>query len=490
MLRQPGSRYQHGRSSTLLKVKEFTDAEALVLNHEMGQGRNQFRMGAIHCELPNGKHVRIGTGFSDAQRNKPPKKGSIVTFKYQELSDDGIPRFPVFLRVREDVTWDDLKKNAADEPEKKKIKAGLLERKHSLLYTTIDRTNEPKAGVGAGAGGASTSTSTATSTAMNVDSTPQRAKRQLSIANAMETLADPSPNKKAKIDAWNILNNVDTDDKGGNNGNSNNNNSKDKTNKDDGDDIDKRPLCKYGLQCYRKDPTHFAKFAHPTKPNAPAAAATATTAASTPASPNVAAATAATATADDADANADADTGKEEIAEYNEGRELRRTSLRTSSRTDTLPLLPVDEKNDQAFLFKILLVPAATYERQNSLTASRVVLNKLPAPGEHETALEPITLPDGETVVGRLKYNLASPHISKAHMATFTDLMGGGLEVEPKGMNEIFIRERTAEPDAPNSGFIRISKNERRRCFNGDCIALLPDLSHRFYVKIILTDEA
>ena len=33
----------------------------------------------------------------DAQRKHPPKKGAVVTFKYQEVSEDGIPRFPVLI---------------------------------------------------------------------------------------------------------------------------------------------------------------------------------------------------------------------------------------------------------------------------------------------------------------------------------------------------------------------------------------------------------
>jgi len=36
MLRQPGSSYEAGRSSTLLKVKRFHDAEARVLEHQPG----------------------------------------------------------------------------------------------------------------------------------------------------------------------------------------------------------------------------------------------------------------------------------------------------------------------------------------------------------------------------------------------------------------------------------------------------------------------
>jgi hypothetical protein len=34
---------------------------------------------------PNKIKFHIGTGFSDAQRKKPPKKGDVVTFKFQEV---------------------------------------------------------------------------------------------------------------------------------------------------------------------------------------------------------------------------------------------------------------------------------------------------------------------------------------------------------------------------------------------------------------------
>jgi DNA ligase-1 len=103
MLRQPKSAYVAGRSMTLLKVKSFLDAEARVIGHEPGKGRHKGRMGALLVELPNGKRFSVGTGFSDAERERPPALGVVITFRYQELTDAGIPRFPSFLRVREDV---------------------------------------------------------------------------------------------------------------------------------------------------------------------------------------------------------------------------------------------------------------------------------------------------------------------------------------------------------------------------------------------------
>jgi DNA ligase 1 len=104
MLRAPGSRYVAGRTSDLLKVKRFQDAEARVVGHEAGKGRHKGRVGALVCELANGIGFKIGTGLSDADRATPPAIGDIVTFRYQELTDAGVPRFPAFFRVRNDLS--------------------------------------------------------------------------------------------------------------------------------------------------------------------------------------------------------------------------------------------------------------------------------------------------------------------------------------------------------------------------------------------------
>ena len=109
MLRQPGSRYIAGRSTTLLKVKSFLDAEARIVGHLPGAGRHLGRLGALDCELPNGKRFSVGTGFSDAERGDPPAVGTVITFRYQELSDDGVPRFPSYVGVRDDVDWEAAK---------------------------------------------------------------------------------------------------------------------------------------------------------------------------------------------------------------------------------------------------------------------------------------------------------------------------------------------------------------------------------------------
>jgi len=103
MLRKPGSRYEVGRSSTLLKVKSFHDTEARVIEHLPGAGKHKGRLGALSVELSDGTRFSVGTGFSDQERINPPPIGSIITVRYQELSDRGVPRFPSFVRIRTDV---------------------------------------------------------------------------------------------------------------------------------------------------------------------------------------------------------------------------------------------------------------------------------------------------------------------------------------------------------------------------------------------------
>ena len=103
MLRQPGSKYVAGRSSTLLKVKTFHDAEAVVTGYQAGAGRHKGRMGALLVRLPDGAEFAVGTGFSDRERENPPAIGATITFRYQEFSDGGVPRFPSWVGVRRDA---------------------------------------------------------------------------------------------------------------------------------------------------------------------------------------------------------------------------------------------------------------------------------------------------------------------------------------------------------------------------------------------------
>ena len=99
VLRDPKSLYINKRTSKALKVKSFLDTECKVIAYIKGKGKYENILGSLKCELSNGKVFKIGTGFSDKERKNPPSLGSKVTFKYKEFTKNGMPRFPVFLRV-------------------------------------------------------------------------------------------------------------------------------------------------------------------------------------------------------------------------------------------------------------------------------------------------------------------------------------------------------------------------------------------------------
>lgn len=100
MLHRGDSRYAAGRSDDLLKVKPYRDAEAKIIAHLPGEGKYQGMMGSMLVERPDGLRFKLGTGFTDAQRADPPAIGSWVTYRYNGLTKNGIPRFARFLRVR------------------------------------------------------------------------------------------------------------------------------------------------------------------------------------------------------------------------------------------------------------------------------------------------------------------------------------------------------------------------------------------------------
>lgn len=103
IVRDPQAPYLSGRRPEILKVKSFTDAEALVVDHLPGQGANRGRLGSLLVELADGTRFKIGTGFSSAERDHPPPVGAVVTFKYYGFYPSGIPKFPSFLRLRQDA---------------------------------------------------------------------------------------------------------------------------------------------------------------------------------------------------------------------------------------------------------------------------------------------------------------------------------------------------------------------------------------------------
>ena len=103
MLHRGASLYRAGRSDDLIKVKTHEDTKARVVAHLPGKGRHAGRLGALLVETPSGQRFRLGAGFSDADRERPPPVGSWVTYRFRGTHDGGLPRFASFVREREDM---------------------------------------------------------------------------------------------------------------------------------------------------------------------------------------------------------------------------------------------------------------------------------------------------------------------------------------------------------------------------------------------------
>ncbi|MFT6220484.1 MAG: DNA ligase-1 [Rickettsiales bacterium] len=56
-------------------------------------------------ENEEGVRFKIGGGFSDKMRRRPPKIGSVITYKYYGKTKNNKPRFASFLRVRENYDF-------------------------------------------------------------------------------------------------------------------------------------------------------------------------------------------------------------------------------------------------------------------------------------------------------------------------------------------------------------------------------------------------
>lgn len=100
MLHHRDARYRIGRSDDLLKYKPYDDAEARVVGHTAGAGKYAGMLGALVVQRADGLRFRLGSGLSDAQRADPPPIGSHVTYRYNGLTANGVPRFARFLHVR------------------------------------------------------------------------------------------------------------------------------------------------------------------------------------------------------------------------------------------------------------------------------------------------------------------------------------------------------------------------------------------------------
>lgn len=115
ILRTLDGDYKYGRSTLregyLMKLKRFTDAEAEIVDveelvHQDGtKGRT---LGCFVAQTPDGIQFKIGTGFTQEQRDefwkeKETLPGQFVKYKYFDMSIKTAPRHPVFLALRDSI---------------------------------------------------------------------------------------------------------------------------------------------------------------------------------------------------------------------------------------------------------------------------------------------------------------------------------------------------------------------------------------------------
>lgn len=108
MIRNKDSPYkQQGRSKDLLKYKKFSDDEFVVIGHHEGTGAHKGTP-IFECKskAKEGKTFSVTMQGTIESRKKMLEKvqgyyGKLLTVKYQEISADGAPRFPVGISFRD-----------------------------------------------------------------------------------------------------------------------------------------------------------------------------------------------------------------------------------------------------------------------------------------------------------------------------------------------------------------------------------------------------
>jgi ATP-dependent DNA ligase len=99
--------YENKRSKKLLKRKDFTDSEYLVIGIEEGDGNRTGTAKNLTCkDEATGKTFNSnikGTHeyLAEILENKDYYIGQQATIKYFELTPDGIPRFPYAIAFRD-----------------------------------------------------------------------------------------------------------------------------------------------------------------------------------------------------------------------------------------------------------------------------------------------------------------------------------------------------------------------------------------------------
>ena len=107
VLKKLESPYVFGDNPFWIKMKYEETVDGIVVGFEEGTGRLSNNLGALIVDLPSGKRVRVGGGFSDLQRREIWDKmelylGRTVEFKANGKTKYGATNHAVFITFRYD----------------------------------------------------------------------------------------------------------------------------------------------------------------------------------------------------------------------------------------------------------------------------------------------------------------------------------------------------------------------------------------------------
>jgi ATP-dependent DNA ligase len=105
MIYKTESNYSHGRGSHIMKIKDFQDEEGTVQEVTEGIGKHK-GMAILTVLDPRGNLFKVTPSMDDDGRrnwweNKDMLLGKLVTYKYQELNESGVPRFANVIGIRD-----------------------------------------------------------------------------------------------------------------------------------------------------------------------------------------------------------------------------------------------------------------------------------------------------------------------------------------------------------------------------------------------------
>lgn len=119
MMRRMTSIWEPYRSPHLLKIKGWDDAEGIILGWKAGIGKYEGMMGSLVIRMEDGCEFNL-SGFTDAERQlseqplldgtdatamRPTyfQPGHTITYKFRELTDDGLPKDARYFRKHMEI---------------------------------------------------------------------------------------------------------------------------------------------------------------------------------------------------------------------------------------------------------------------------------------------------------------------------------------------------------------------------------------------------